>query len=321
MLRRIVVSDFTGGMGSQFTLALEAELAGATFNGATHFSIVDSGRRTNTRAAPDRLDGLVRYAKAAQASGAFFGEVRSSFHQQSFTGTVPRCIEHSASNRCKKYALVEAPCEKRSVQIVATPKLVNTQSGHIVYASQKIGDASTTWCDDRSKATSDQGLILKAQSNVVSEIRKDVAPYNATVEARINEKYKGLGGATAEKFKIATKAAKIGNMEGACRFWDEIYVGASNHAPTIYNRGVCRETSGDYGEATKLYRLTLDVDPGDAQAVKSLERAAKLQEADRAAKAQQSAYEARKASAIAPPTKVQPKGAATKPKRGPQRKP
>ncbi len=271
-IRRIAVAGFEGYGGPEFQAALQAELFSATFDGRPHFTVVATGGPRDPGAA-------TLYGRSVGAQGVIYGTVDTDFYTASYEGSESRCVRWDG-DKCKEYKFFPVPCWRRSVDLMVTPSLVSVANGRVVYSSQKRARRETSWCDPQPPSTGDLSLVTQAQRQILADIRRDIAPYNTTLDATLKTKGVGLSPEIKPSFTAAVTAASRGDMGEACRLWGEVNVAAAGNLETIYNLGVCAESRGDFVRALTLYRQALSLAPApDRTIVASITRAEDLQEA------------------------------------------
>jgi len=246
-IRRIAVGGFNGYGGEEFQAALQAELFAATFDGRPYFTIVATG-------GPPDTAGASAYGREMGAQGVIFGTVSTDFSTSDYQGSEDRCVEWNEKKNCKKYRSFPIHCWRRNVDLVVTPSLANIAAGRVVYSSQKHASRSASWCANQSPSGSDLELVTSAQREILGEIRRDIAPYNTTLDATLKTRGDGLPTAIKPQFTAAVKAASGGDMGQACDAWTAINKASPRNLDTVYDLGVCAESEGDYTGALALYR-------------------------------------------------------------------
>jgi hypothetical protein len=273
-LRRIAVADFDGPDGNEFANALESSLASAQFDGAQYFTIVDTGNRSIRVEAK----AASAYGRSVGAQGVYLGHVQTqSFQNQAFEGTVMVCVNTDANGNCTKLGVQVVPCTKRVLQMSVLPMLVKVANGQVVYSARKFASTDTSWCQGQGQQVGDNELVYGARNQILNDLRLDVAPYNATLQATIKESDDGLPDQAAKQFDAAVDAAKKHDMGEACRLWGEVDRSSADHPWTVYDLGVCAETNGDYTRALGLYLRARTLAPKvDSDVAESIARAQKL---------------------------------------------
>ncbi len=265
-LRRIAVSDFDGPTGDEFANALEATLASAEFDNARYFILVDSGQRGNSTEARS----AAMYGRSVGAQGVFFGHVENAAaHDESFQGTAVACVVNEPNGKCKKWGLVQVPCVRRVVELSVIPSLVDVSTAQVVYSERKAATSDTSWCQGQDQSVSDDALLAAARNKILADMRLDVAPHNAVLQATLKEDSDGLPKGVSDRFDAAVADAKKGDMAEACRAWGEVNQMSPNNPGTVYDLGVCAEADGNYYSAMSLYQKARSLTPqadGDIEA-------------------------------------------------------
>lgn len=245
-LQRIAVGGFQGRGGNDFAAALETELASAQFDGKPYFTLVGGGARNVVDAISAR-----DYGRRVGATGVYFGQISEQVRSE------PQQMEKSECARwdngaCKQWRRVPVTCERRTVAVTATPKLLNVATGEIVYTAEKTGQEQTTWCPGATRKN-EVAMVAEIQRGILRDIRMDVAPNVQIVHAGVMDDASGLNDAMSASFEEAVKQMKAGDTQHACETWSKIHGAAPSHMPTIFNLGVCAESAGHYTEALDLY--------------------------------------------------------------------
>ncbi|MDO8381073.1 tetratricopeptide repeat protein [Phenylobacterium sp.] len=271
-IRRIAVAGFDGYGGPEFQSALQAELFSATFDGRPYFTVVATG-------GPRDPSAIGPYGRSVGAQGVIYGTVGTDFNTSTYQGSESRCVRWDG-DKCKEYKSFPVPCWRRSVDLMVTPSLVSVANGRVVYSSQKRARRETSWCAPQTPSTGDLALVTDAQREILADIRRDIAPYNTTLDATLKTKGVGLSPEIKPTFTAAVKAASGGNMGEACRLWGSVNTAAPGNLDTIYDLGVCAESNGDYVRALALYRQAQGLAPApDSTIAGAIARADDLQRA------------------------------------------
>ncbi|WP_304177785.1 hypothetical protein [Phenylobacterium aquaticum] len=245
-IRRIAVGGFNGFGGPEFQSALQAELFAATFDGQPYFTVVAAG-------GPLDPTGAGAYGRSVGAQGVIYGSVSTDFNTSNYQGSEDRCVEWK-DKKCKKYRSFPIPCWRRTADLMVTPSLVNVATGRIVYSAQKRASRSASWCANQTPSGSDLELVSGAQREILDDIRRDIAPFNTTLDATLKTRGDGLSAELKSQFAAAVKAASAGNMGQACDGWTAVNKASPRNLDTVYDLGVCAESGGDYAGALVLYR-------------------------------------------------------------------
>lgn len=278
-LRKIAVADFYGPDGDRFAYELEAALASVTFDTKPYFTLTDSGQRNNA----DTAQRAVAYGRRVGAQGVYFGQIMTAdMHRSPYETSEKRCVEWDKDKKCTRKAAFRVFCMRQNYDLTVLPSLVRVADGRVVYASHKNASASTSWCEGEPRPLSDDDLVESAMEDVLAEIRTEIAPYNTVLHATVNAYSDGLPPDSAARFDAAVRSARKGDVSDACRQWGEIDQANPGHAATVYNLGVCAETSGDYNKALTQYERARTLTPtADSTIAEAIRRATGLRDARR----------------------------------------
>lgn len=251
-LRRIAVAGFQGRGGDEFAASLETELANAQFDGKPYFTLVGSGARSGAGVLSPR-----DYGRTVGATGVYFGQITERVSSEPLQMETTACARWE--NRiCKQWYQAPVTCERRTVAVAVTPRLMNVATGEIVYTDEKTGQEQTTWCPG-APGTSDVAMIADIQRGILRNIHMDVAPNVQVVQAHVMDDTSGLNGAMGASFEEAVKQMKASNTQSACQLWTKIHDEAPSHVPTVFNLGVCAESAGRHKQALDFYTQAGDL--------------------------------------------------------------
>jgi hypothetical protein len=275
-IRRVAIGGFGGYGGDAFGSALQAELVSATFDGQSYFTVVELSNR-DPNIDPGRA---AAFGRSMGAQGVILGTVNTQFNTENYQGSESRCVRREG-DKCKEYKSFPIPCWRRTVDVVAVPRLVKISTGQIVYSTTKAANRRTAWCAGQSQSVSDLSLVTEATAVLVADIRRDIGPYNAVLSATLKTKADGLPKEMAPQFAAAVKLASNGQVGEACRQWETINTAAPNTMAVVYDLGVCAESVGDYVKALALYRQAQGLAAaGDRDVAASTARAQNLLQAN-----------------------------------------
>ena len=246
--RDVIVDYFSGPMGGWYTERFEAMLANATLDGRPWFRFAD-------------------YAVdvPADAVGIYTGYVDViDYRVHEYTRTVSKCVEWDGLFDCETRADVEEFCIEESVDVIVHPRLINRETGAVLYEATHSGDASREDCHDDHyhygsyahhgpfgfDAPAD--LIRSALSETLHPIRLDIAPRNATVRAEFVTEALDPMVRVDPAFQQGVDAVKRDPFT-SCSVW----LAMSQEYPTapavIHNMGACAEASSDFLTAQSHY--------------------------------------------------------------------
>ena len=161
--------------------------------------------------------------------------------------------------RCKRYVDNKVSCNKTEAIYSFTPKLIEVETGKIIYSSPIKGTASTSSCSDQTTAgLSNTQLAEEAKKKALNQFRLEVAPSTSMIDIEMMDDSSSIENATAkQKFSQGIDFAKASRLDRACGYWNEAnnisQTSAKPSISLIYNLGVCAEVSGDLKKAGDLY--------------------------------------------------------------------
>lgn len=197
-LRRVAVLEFSGKGSDETTSALEAALVAHHVDNAPYFSVMDRARTKDLYAEVARgLRGEVapgtaaRFGKQVGVHGVFFGRVNSQdVANRNYIGKQYTCIRRSSSG-CDKSGHINASCTEVTATVALMPRLVNVETGQVVYAQERTGTATSSYCSGDAVASTDT-LLTQARDRAISEVIRDVAPHSKRLVDHIAEGIKSL---------------------------------------------------------------------------------------------------------------------------------
>ncbi len=237
-------------------------LVGLRLNDEPYYTVVDRRRTKELVAEAARgVSGEVREGTAAKlgrqigAEGVFLGRVNDySVDRSSYTAKQSHCARYSSSgNKCRNTTWVEVPCTRTTATVRVAPRLVDVESGRVVYSAEKSGTASTSYCRGEGPDTADEQLAVQARDAAVEQILADIAPHPVTVSMPIKTTLAQADQRYAEQFAGAAKFAQSGRMDRACEIWQGLAAGGAEDLALAYNLGTCAEVRGEADEASAFY--------------------------------------------------------------------
>jgi hypothetical protein len=267
-LRETAVLPFDGPAGREVAAEVEATLAGVNIGDRRYFSLVDRTKLDkvinemqlsqsalidpNTAANVGRLVGVkgiyTGVVTQADASESGWREERIECVRREETKRgLGRCIQE------RRYTV---NCTRRVAQFSFTPRLIEVETGRVIYANNVSGTRSSSACEDsRSPLKSSFELIQEARAEAMSKFRKDVAPHYVTFEIKLMDSTDGITSKEAKKkFEQGIDFAKNNRFDRACELWGEARILAPEFTSIVYNLGICSEITGEFEQALDLYR-------------------------------------------------------------------
>lgn len=273
LLKEVAVLPFEGKQGREFATEIEGALASINIGDKQYFTVVD-------RVKLDKIinelkfsqSGLVDESKAAQlgkmvgAKGIYTGIInRSESVDNPYREERSVCAQRELK-RDRRGNLVEGSCirwnnytvnctERRAI-FEFTPKLIEVETGRVVYSKTITQTKSAKGCSDSSlPIPSSFELIGNAKELAKADFKKDVAPYYITMEIKLMDSTDGITAKEAEKkFEQGLDFAKHQRMDRACELWGEARIISPNSPSILYNLGLCSEITGDPEKALDLYK-------------------------------------------------------------------
>ena len=270
LIREVAVIPFEGARGNEFTPEVVAALAGVRVNDAQYFRMAERTRldallqeiRRSQSGLVNRDDAL-KLGKLLGVKGIYTGIVdnptyQSNRRQEKRTD----CAEWEGGNKilslpkCKRWVDKYVSCTTAEAVFAFTPKLVEVETGRIVYSSNVKGIASVSACDNEGLAMpSREQLIDDAKGFALSNFKKDVAPSSKTFDVALMDVADPKANELIRrKVKQGLEFAAANRMDRACEIWQEARQQGPTLAEVLYNLGVCAEISGHQSEALALYR-------------------------------------------------------------------
>lgn len=270
-LKEVAVLPFDGRGGQDFAAEIEGLLAGVNVHDKQYFTLVD---RTKISKALSELQlaqsGLVnsetavKVGKMVGAKGLYTGAITTANSNDSYYNeTRSRCAsmvtkynkKGQAFEVCERWESYNISCTKRSASFVFTPKLIEVETGRIVYASTATGKAEASACaDSQTPLPSHSELLQRAKQSAKAMFRKDIAPHFEMFEIKLIDSTEGISSKEAErKFEQGIDFAKNNRLDRACELWGEARTFSPNSLSIVYSLGICAEVTGNLEQALDLY--------------------------------------------------------------------
>lgn len=268
-LKEVAVLPFDGQGGSEFAAEIESVLMSVNIGDKQYFTLVDRTRIDKIiselklgQSALVETETAVKIGKLLGAKGIYTGIVTAmDVSDNNYSESRSRCAYYEKKpgksyTSCAKYETYHVPCAKRTAVFSATPKLIEVQTGRVVYANSISGTSNSSACKDSSKPLLDRNTLLaKAKETAKAVFKADVAPHYVMQEIKIMESKDGLTSNLAEnKFEQGIDFAKNNRLDRACELWGETRIISPNSPALIYNLGICSEVVGNLDEALDLYK-------------------------------------------------------------------
>lgn len=272
LLKEVAVLPFEGPDGKRFAAEIEGVLAGINIGGRQYFSLVERTKidriieewRFSQSALMDEKTAA-RVGRLVGARGIYTGTISLSHSTDNYyTEDRTRCAQEVAKKdyrgreikECVRWEKYKVSCTSRVASFAATPRLLDVDTGRIVYANNISAKESASACSDSQKPLpSHAELIGQAKQASLEQFRRDIAPYHVTMTVKLMDSRHGLTSKEArDRWKQGLNFAKNDRLDRACELWGEIRTLGEESLSLLYNLGVCSETTGDLDQALDLYR-------------------------------------------------------------------
>lgn len=270
--KSVVVMPFEGPDGEAFTSVVESTLASVLIGDRQFFQIVDRGSLDKVMNEMKLgMTGMVNENTAAEvgklvgARGIYTGTINTSsvndelYSEKRQTCAFYRTVTDSKGGKtqeCTNWYDAPVSCTKRTAVFSFTPKLIEVESGRIVFSNIYENSMESKVCADEEKGLVD-GTVMqkKTQDTVMQQFRMDVAPYYVTMTFTLKDSTADIASDAARtKLKEGLTFAKANRMDRACPVWREAMALAPKSITLMYNVALCDETEDRPHEALALYR-------------------------------------------------------------------
>lgn len=254
--RNVEVSGFRGPAGGWYSDRFEAMLVSAVLDGRPWFTV--------SRAA----------LSETALAGLYEGRISvDDVDVHEYEQTVRKCVEWDGLFDCERREDVVEYCFDTRVDVSVYPELIDRKTGEIVFSGRYSGTASDSECHDYydhfhggiGRFDAPRDLIREALLDTLPDVRRDVAPRNATVRAPMVAEAIDPEARADPRFEQAVEAAKDGNGPTACSLWQGLGAEFPDAPAVTHNLGACAEASGDYAAAQDLYARAADLTAGYVQ--------------------------------------------------------
>lgn len=178
----VAVLPFQGEDGEAFSRELESFLVsqqgrpGVPFQVVTRSDIpaLEKEMRYQRSGATDSV--VAKIGKMMHVKYVLIGRVEKSHSNSSFTKSVDVCVKPKGLLGCEQRQNRSVYCTRHSVQFRAIPKLIEVESGRVLYSNMANGAGSEDKCSDANYSSENDPLIA-ARDNALKVIAGDVAPH------------------------------------------------------------------------------------------------------------------------------------------------
>jgi hypothetical protein len=272
-LKEVAVLPFDGQHGKEFAYEIEGTLAGVTIDGRQFFALID--RTTLDKILKEQQLGqtglmdeaaAVKVGKLAGAKGIYTGVVTAANSRDShYTQARQECARkeikydkkgNAYEGNCISWRNHTVSCTKRDANFAFTPKLIEVETGRIIYSNNISETTSASACQDSGTPLPTAfDLIGKAKEATKANFKRDIAPSYLTLEIKLMDGKAGISSNEAvQKLDLGLDYAKSNRLDRACELWGEGRGISPNSPSLIYNLAICAEIRGDLEDALNLYK-------------------------------------------------------------------
>jgi hypothetical protein len=263
--RTVQVDRFRGPAGRWYARQFEAMIANTVFDGDAWFTLADFS-----------------YGVPGETpAGTYTGHVDiDGYDWNEYHRTTSKCIEWDGLFDCETRVDVEELCVEERVSVSAHPRLVDADTGEVVFTGSYGGSSGRETCYEtgvydgafnkklkrkrRSHGLSGYqsigfagldapaDLVRDALFETLSPIRRDIAPRNATVRATfITEALDPIARADPRFEQALDLSSK--DPFASCAMWTGLAEEYPEAPAIIHNNGACAEATSDFQTAQGLY--------------------------------------------------------------------
>jgi len=222
------------------------------------------------------VDGI--YAGQVQISPPYVNE---TYH--SYTTCVKKDEE---TKKCIKQKEIEQVCLDYSIEVAATPQLLDVRTNQILHSKTYTASDSEQECFETGRVEyrirrgpNDQGrgkfrfayedyenpgyrpggdyiidrITASALNNTIWQARRDLAPYNREVRATILTDAENLEVRADPRFAQAVDGIRGQNIVFACQTFADLAQDYDTAPAVLHNLGACAEANGDSAGAQAYY--------------------------------------------------------------------
>ena len=263
--RTVQVERFRGPGGGWYARQFETMIANTVFDGAAWFTLAD-----------------FEYGVPGDTpAGTYTGHVDiDDYDWHEYHRTTSKCIEWDGLFDCETRVDVEELCVEERVEVSAHPRLVDADTGEVVFSGSYGGSSSRENCYEtgvydgefnkrlkrkrRSHGLSGYHSIgfagLDAPADLVRDalfetlrpIRKDIAPRNATVRATFITEALDPVARADPRFQQALDISSKDPFT-SCAMWTGMAEEYPEAPAVIHNMGACAEATSDFQAAQGHY--------------------------------------------------------------------
>lgn len=269
-IKEVAVLPFDGPRGREFAAEIEGVLTSITVDDKQYFTLIDR-TRLNRILKEQELSQTgvidekwaVKVGRMVGAKGIYTGVVRAAdIKDTPYTERREECSKKEIlydkkgnviEENCQKWRIYQVPCIKRDAIFAFTPKLIEVETGKIVYSRNLSQVQTVKGCQDGGSLPSGLELMKKAKGTLKAAFKRDVAPFYVTFEIKLMDSEEGSASKEALlKLNQGIEYAQKNRFDRACELWEEGRILSPDFPSLLYNLAICAEVKGDFGNAMDL---------------------------------------------------------------------
>ena len=272
-LTEVAVLPFDGQNGRDFASEIEGTIAGINVDNRQYFTLIDRTKldkilKEQQLGQTGLIDeaAAVKVGKLVGAKGIYTGVVTAANSRDShYTQTRQECARrelkydkngNAYEGNCINWRNHAVSCTKRDAIFAFTPKLIEVETGRIIYSNNISEMTTASACQDSGTPIPTAfELIGKAKEAVKANFKGDIAPSYVTFVIKLMDGKDGISSNEAvQKLDLGMDYAKNSRLDRACELWGEGRILSPNSPSLIYNLAICAEVRGDLENALNLYK-------------------------------------------------------------------
>ena len=273
-LREVAVLPFDGHYGREFAAEIEGVIGSINVDNKQYFTLIERTKIEKILKEQELSQtGIMDETTAAKvgkllgAKGIYTGVVtvantRDAHYTQNRKECSRREIKYDkkgnpSEGNCISWRNYTVSCTKRNATFAFTPKLIEVETGRIIYSNNISEMTTASACpDSRTPLASGFELIAKAKETAKAAFKRDIAPSYVTFNIKLMDSKDGIASReAAEKLDLGMDYAKNGRLDRACELWGEGRILSPNSPSLIYNLAICAEVRGDLEKSLDLYKM------------------------------------------------------------------
>jgi tetratricopeptide (TPR) repeat protein len=273
-LKEVAVLPFDGHNGREFAAEIEGAIGSINVDNKRYFTLIERARieeilKEQELSQTGIIDEMTaaKVGKLVGAKGIFTGAVtvantRDSHYAQNRKECSKREIKYDRKGNpyegdCIHWRNYTVSCTKRNATFALTPKLIEVETGRIIYSNNISEMTTASACSDSgAPLASGFELIAKAKETSKGTFKRDIAPSYVTFDIKLMDSKEGIASKeAAEKLDLGMNYAKKSRLDRACELWEEGRILSPNSPSLIYNLAICAEVRGDLEKSLDLYKM------------------------------------------------------------------